>query len=131
MTRGLRNNNPGNLRRSADRWQGLASVQSDPDFFTFKEMKWGYRALLRTLQNYQIRHACMTVRDFISRYAPPSENNTEGYIKTVLQRTGWAADHIVDIYNEDEMAALAAAISYVENGTPAVEQDIRNGWALL
>jgi hypothetical protein len=31
--RGIRNNNPGNLRRNSDPWQGLAERQGDVEFF--------------------------------------------------------------------------------------------------
>lgn len=37
MTRGLRNNNPGNLRLSKDKWQGLRLVQTDKEFFSLKQ----------------------------------------------------------------------------------------------
>ena len=67
MTRGLRNNNPGNLRISKDKWQGLREVQEDKDFFQFKTIEYGYRALMRTLQNYRKRHNCITIGDFIMR----------------------------------------------------------------
>ena len=56
--RGIRNCNPGNLRLSKDRWKGLRPVQTDKEFFQFEEMKWGYRALMRTLQNYRRVHGC-------------------------------------------------------------------------
>ena len=36
MTRGLRNNNPLNIRRSADRWEGTATTQTDQSFVQFK-----------------------------------------------------------------------------------------------
>ena len=39
--RGIRNNNPLNIRRSADKWQGLKAQQEDREFFQFSEMKWG------------------------------------------------------------------------------------------
>ena len=67
-TRGIRNCNPGNLRLSKDRWKGLRPVQTDKEFFQFEEMKWGYRALMRTLQNYRKVHGCRTVADFIRRW---------------------------------------------------------------
>ena len=51
LPRGLRNNNPGNIRITKDKWQGLREKQEDKSFFQFTEMKWGYRALIRTLQN--------------------------------------------------------------------------------
>lgn len=52
VPRGLRNNNPGNIRLSKDKWQGLRERQEDKEFFQFVSIEWGYRALMRTLQNY-------------------------------------------------------------------------------
>ena len=83
LPRGLRNNNPGNIRITKDKWQGLREKQEDKSFFQFTEMKWGYRALIRTLQNYRKRHGCQTVADFVHRWAPENENNTAGYISRV------------------------------------------------
>ena len=86
--RGIRNCNPGNIRVTKDKWQGLRSVQTDKEFFQFTEMKWGYRALIRTLQNYRRIHGCYTITDFITRWAPSSENNTLAYIKSVCFQLG-------------------------------------------
>lgn len=36
MNRGIRNNNPLNIRRSADHWQGMRDEQTDPSFVQFK-----------------------------------------------------------------------------------------------
>ena len=49
IARGIRNNNPLNIRRSADKWQGLKAQQEDREFFQFSEMKWGWRAAFRLL----------------------------------------------------------------------------------
>jgi hypothetical protein len=86
--RGIRNNNFGNLRITKDKWQGLREEQTDPEFFQFKSPKWGYRALIRTLQNYRKLHNCRTISDFINRWAPPCENNTSGYINRVWSTSG-------------------------------------------
>lgn len=51
--RGLRNNNPLNIRRSADLWQGLRKEQSDPEFFQFESIAWGYRAAFVVLRTYR------------------------------------------------------------------------------
>lgn len=67
IPRGIRNNNFGNIRITKDKWQGLREKQEDKSFFQFKEPKWGYRALIRTLQNYHKRHGCKTIADFIKR----------------------------------------------------------------
>lgn len=131
LPRGLRNNNPGNIRTTKDRWQGLRPVQEDPSFFQFTEMRWGYRALLRTLQNYRRRHGCQTVADFIRRWAPPSENNTSAYISRVCREMQVPSTFVPDVADRATMCALAAAISQVENGVPAVMADVEAGWALL
>ena len=52
MTRGLRNNNPLNIRRNNTKWQGLSVTQTDKSFFQFKTMAYGYRAAFKTLQTY-------------------------------------------------------------------------------
>lgn len=131
LPRGLRNNNPGNIRITKDKWQGLKEKQEDKSFFQFREMKWGYRALIRTLQNYRKRHGCQTVSDFIQRWAPESENNTAGYINRVCSEMQVPSTYVPDIEDKATMCAFAAAISQVENGVPAVMADIEAGWNLL
>lgn len=130
-SRGIRNNNPGNIRITKYKWQGLREKQEDKSFFQFTEMKWGYRALIRTLQNYRKRHGCATIADFIKRWAPPVENNTSGYITRVCKEMQVPDSYIPDIEDKATMCAFASAISMVENGTPAVMKDVEDGWNLL
>ncbi len=90
--RGIRNNNPLNIRHSADQWQGACEEQKDKSFVQFKSMAYGYRAAWKTLQSYYNRF-CMksqpfTVRNIIGRWAPPNENDTESYIRSVLSLSG-------------------------------------------
>lgn len=129
--RGLRNNNPGNIRTTKDRWQGLQPQQADPAFFQFTEMRYGYRALIVTLQNYRRRHGCRTVADFIRRWAPPVENDTEGYIRRVCREMGVTASYVPDVDDKATMCAFAAAISLVENGVPADMGEVEAGWKLI
>lgn len=131
LPRGLRNCNPGNIRITKDKWQGLREMQTDKSFFQFIEMRWGYRALMRTLQNYRKRHGCMTIADFINRWAPPSENNTGNYISRVCREMQVPNSYVPDVDDKDAMCAFAAAISQVENGVPAVMEDVVAGWELL
>lgn len=131
MTRGLRNNNPGNLRLSKDKWQGLKAVQTDKEFFQFETMAHGYRALIRTLQNYRKLHKCQTIADFISRYAPKIENNTAGYIQRVCREMQVPTTYVPDVNDKATMCNFTAAISQVENGVPAVMADVYSGWELL
>lgn len=131
MTRGLRNNNPGNIRLSKDKWQGLRAVQTDKEFFQFETMAHGYRALIRTLQNYRKLHKCQTIADFISRYAPKIENDTVGYIQRVCREMQVPTTYVPDVNDKATMCSFAAAISQVENGVPAIMADISSGWELL
>lgn len=129
--RGIRNCNPGNIRITKDKWQGLRPVQEDKEFFQFTEMKWGYRALILTLQNYRRRHGCQTIADFINRWAPSTENNTGGYISRVCKEMQVPNSFVPDVDDKATMCAFAAAISQVENGVPAVMSDIEAGWEEL
>lgn len=130
-SRGLRNNNPGNIRISKDKWQGLKAKQTDKSFFQFISIEYGYRALIRTLQNYRKLYGCQTIADFIKRWAPENENNTAGYITRVCKEMQVPSTCIPDINDKDMMCAFAAAISQVENDTPANMEDVRKGWDLL
>lgn len=131
LPRGLRNCNPGNIRVTKDKWQGLREVQTDKSFFQFKEMAYGYRALIRTLQNYRRKHNCICIADFITRWAPHTENNTGGYIRRVCQDMQVPSVYVPDVEDKDTMCAMAAAISRVENGVDAVMDDVYKGWELL
>lgn len=129
--RGIRNCNPGNIRITKDKWQGLREVQEDKEFFQFKEMKWGYRAMIRTLQNYRKRHGCETIADFIRRWAPPSENNTVTYIRFVCEKMGVPSVFVPNVESKPAMCMFAYAISYFENGVEPTMEDISDGWDLL
>ena len=129
--RGLRNNNPGNLRLSKDKWKGLSEKQEDKSFFQFVSIEWGYRALIITLQNYRRKHGCQSIRDFIKRYAPEVENNTEAYINAVCSKMGKKDDWCPNIDDKVTMVMFASAISYVENGELAIVEDVVKGWDLI
>lgn len=82
-TRGIRNNNPANIRRGGY-WRGLVNKPTDKEFCQFISMLWGVRALLITLRTYVVKHHLYTVREIITRWAPPTDgNNTEKYIEYV------------------------------------------------
>ncbi len=130
ISRGLRNNNPLNIRRNSTRWKGLAPVQSDKDFFCFSEMCWGYRAAFITLRTYFSRHGLRTLRQWISRWAPPCENDTAAYVRFVASRSSIAADDELDIGNRGTMLSVVAAMSHMENGVPARMDDVEKGWEL-
>lgn len=131
MARGLANCNPGNIRRSAVRYKGEVQPSRDPAFKQFESMAWGYRAIFVLLDTYRTRHGLDTLRGMISRWAPPSENRTDCYIRAVSDRTGIGPDEKVDTRDRRTMTAIAAAMSRVENGVDASMTDVERGWALF
>ena len=116
LPRGIRNNNPGNLRKNTDPWQGLAVPQADRDFFTFKSAIYGIRALARTLIAYQDEHGLRTIRQIISRWAPASENDTGAYINAVAKSAGFDADQPLDMHRFAQLQPVVEAIIRHENG---------------
>lgn len=110
LPRGVRNNNPGNIRRSSDKWVGMADDQSgDAEFVVFKAPEWGIRALARLLIKYE-KMGFDTVRKIISRYAPSNENDTEAYIRAVSRATGFDPDEVIDVDQFEVMKPLVEAI---------------------
>lgn len=114
--RGIRNNNPGNIRKSKDPWQGLAERQTDAAFFVFKSPVYGIRALARVLIAYQDKKKLRTIRDIIGRWAPQTENDTNAYIISVADATGFSQDQILDMHRFDHLKPLVEAIIHHENG---------------
>ena len=117
--RGVRNANPGNLRRNNTKWQGLRPVQTDPDFFQFKSMIWGVRALAMTLITYRNKYHLVTVQGIVNRYAPSHENDTLSYIANVSKAVGAAPDARIDTAHTDVMFVLVRAIIRQELGLVA------------
>jgi hypothetical protein len=120
LPRGLRNNNPLNIRRSGDKWQGLRVLQEDREFFQFSEMKWGWRAAFRLLcHTYYGKYKLRTIRDIITRWAPPKENNTEAYIRRVTDRIGIGPDKELGDpqTHPTQWMMIGIAMAIVENGT--------------
>ncbi|MBP3290270.1 MAG: structural protein P5 [Alistipes sp.] len=130
MSRGIRNCNPGNIRRSRVRYRGEKHPSQDPDFKQFESMAWGYRAMFVLLDSYRVRHGLNTLRGMISRYAPPSENHTALYIDAVSERTGVSPDEPLNTRDRKTMIPIVRAMSRVENGVDAVLSDVETGWML-
>lgn len=113
MTRGLRNNNPGNIRHGLD-WEGMSPTQSDKDFITFISPEYGIRAMARVLSNYQALYGLDTIAKIISRWAPPKENDTASYIRSVSASLGIAPDTPIQV--AQLLPRLIPAIVKHENG---------------
>ena len=112
--RGLRNNNPGNIRISTIPWDGKVPVSqnTDGDFEQFYNAEDGIRAMARNLLTYYNR-GLDTIEKMISTWAPSNENDTAAYIRSVSMKTGIDSKAK---YPRDNIAPLVKAIIVHENG---------------
>ena len=138
QSRGIRNNNPGNLRLSNEKWEGKISNEQNTDgaFEQFTTFAFGVRALILLLRNY-IRGGRDTIRKIINSYAPASDNNdTERYISFVVNRlveggVNVSADTVLAI-NRLALRLLAQGIARMENGVECIsDAQFDEGYQLL
>jgi len=118
MTRGERNNNPGNIVASPKGKEFLGEVGVEPEgrFGVYDTPINGIRALGKTLHTYITLDGCNTVAKVISRWAPPSDNNpTLEYIANVAKACGvQGGDKITPTM--DILFPMVKAIIIQENG---------------
>ena len=121
--RGIRNNNPLNIRRGHDHWQGMRRWQHDPKFCQFQSMPWGLRAAFLVLRSYVTCHGLNTLEQIVTRWAPPRENNTQAYLCFVVAETGWPANRPVPPMRAAEpfWPRLVAAMAKEECGKRVFE----------
>ena len=117
LPRGYRNNNPLNIRISSNAWKGKIKDNTDGAFEQFVSLPYGYRAALATMRTYIRKYGCNTVEKIINRWAPPTENNTDAYIKHVCQYADVAPQMTVALNDRDTLTKMAYAMSIIENGT--------------
>lgn len=129
--RGLRNNNPGNIRKGGVPYQGEIVPSKDDAFRQFTTMAYGYRAMFVVLHTYQRKYGISTIADMIIRYAPAIENHTTKYIRAVSEASGVPATSHITTTNGDVMIPIVSAMSKVENGVPAELSEVEQGWKLF
>jgi hypothetical protein len=129
LPRGLRNNNPGNIRKSSTVWIGQVSG-TDPDFVTFESIEWGYRAIFVLLRNY-ISKGYDTISKIINRYAPSNENDTTAYINRVAALSNIDKDTVIGRDDGESLIKIVAAISWHENGVKPNFTEVTAGWNKL
>lgn len=130
MARGYRNCNPGNIRNSSVRYLG-EKESTDIAYKQFESMAWGFRAMFVLLDTYRVRYGLKTLQQMIERYAPPSENDTTGYVSYITRRTRIADISTVDTHSEKQMIPLVTAMAVMENGTEPDSDDVHKGWELF
>ena len=128
--RGLQNNNPLNLVKGGDPFWGEIIPSKDDRFRQFKDMPHGYRAGFVTLGTYLTKHNRNTIDRILHAWAPPFENDTTGYVRMGEQWAGIGKEAVLTARSGEEYIRIVAAMSRVENGTPAVMADVEAGFDL-
>lgn len=129
IPRGIRNNNPLNIR-IGNTWLGEVKNPTETQFEQFVSMEYGLRAAFCILRRYINKYHRCTITQIIESWAPSSENNTRAYIDSVVQLTGIPADQPLDYYDEKTMCKLVAAMAQVECGQPIDIKAVGRGYAL-
>jgi hypothetical protein len=127
-SRGIRNNNPGNIEYNGIDWDGMAEDQKDPRFVVFKDPEWGIRAMAKILINYQKYHNINTIFSAIHRWAPPTENHTAGYASYVAQHSEVGIDDEINFSDPVLLGKIIKAMITMENGSqPYADHVISKG----
>ena len=131
--RGIRNNNPLNIRKSADRWKGQINVnvndndnnsspsprrgdRGEAKFCQFETMAYGWRAAFMLLHTYMSKYKLTTIRKIIYHWAPPNENNTAAYTNHVSYLAVLDPNQEIEFGNKFTMLQIGRAMCQVENG---------------
>jgi murein DD-endopeptidase MepM/ murein hydrolase activator NlpD len=123
--RGLRNNNPGNIKRDQTDWVGLRpnDLQLDPVFFQFTAMRFGIRAMARILKNYNRKHGINSIRGISDRWAPADDGNVplqharniHSHSRGVCQ----SIDDSIQLLRPETLFGIVRGIMVAENGPKA------------
>ncbi len=141
----MRNNNPLNIRKvKGQKWKGEASPQPSPvgegalpqggsdnvssplgevgrgAFVRFSSIAWGLRAAFCILRTYRDKYKLVCIEDIITRWAPPTENDTRKYICDCCKLTGFGGKERL---TEKEWPRLVRAMAVIES-TEWLDEDL-------
>lgn len=117
VPRGIRNNNPGNLRA----WGDTPRINGYAHFGTPAA---GLAAMVENLQAQQSVHGLDTIAGIIGKWAPPSENNTAAYIADIVKQTGFGANQHLDLTDKKTVAPLVSGIIKHEGNSTGYSKDM-------
>lgn len=117
LPRGMRNNNPGNMRAWAP------GQEKRDGFVVFPTMQSGLSAMAAQLLKYQTAGGLNNVRDIVSKWAPKDDrfgrgdhNETDAYVAAVSQRLGVGAGDKLDLKDPQTLSHLMGAMIRQEQG---------------
>jgi len=129
LPRGIRNNNPLNIR-IGNVWLGEVKDPTDPNFEQFISMTYGVRAAFVLMRRYIRHYHRTTIPEVIAAWAPATENNTTAYIDRVSSISGIPVDETLEFENQDQMERLIDAMIQVECGQRIERDTIQKGYKM-
>lgn len=110
-TRAWRNQNPGNIRYS-EFSRNAGAIGQAGGFAVFPDEETGTRAISSLLRGQSYNN--LTIARAITRYAPPSENNTAAYHRRIQQITGLNINRRISDLSDGELSRVVDAIRAIE-----------------
>ena len=80
--------------RAGQNWQGKTGVRRG--FVEFVNKEYAIRAWLILMRTYR-RRGLTTLRQIVTTFAPPKENNTEAYIDFVCKQTKYNSNSYISL----------------------------------
>lgn len=110
--RGIRNNNPGNIKIGSSNWQGKIPIENNTDgvFEQFQSFPYGARATIKLLQNY-IAQGRNTPKKIIQYW----DLGSPTYTAFLVNQTGFSENQVLTA-DKPTLKKLSQAIAKFENG---------------
>lgn len=126
LPRGLRNNNPLNIKIGND-WVGERE-NSDGVFEEFRTIEYGYRAAFILLRRYINHYKRDTIRKIVDSWAPDGRRFQDAYMHSVSKWTAIDIDFKIDFSDKSIMCAIVQGMARVENGMDVDIKPIQAGY---
>ena len=104
--------------RAGQNWQGKTGVRKG--FVEFMNKEYAIRAWLLLMRTYR-RRGLTTIRQIVTTYAPPKENNTEAYIDFVCRQTKYNAGYALEADSSYILLGIAMAAIFFLNDPATTE----------
>ena len=104
-------NNIFNIRKGS-KWLGMTGERKG--FVEFDNREHAMRAWLLLMRTYRRRYGCKTIRQIVARYAPPTENDTAGYIRYCCKIALHEPDQ--ELLFDSDYCLLGMAMAKMETG---------------
>lgn len=126
---GISINNLGNIRYNPNtKWVG--QVGSQNGFVKFSTPEYGVRALFKVINTYSTKYKLDTISKIITKFAPPTENNTASYIQGVSKDLGVDPDAKLNLADPNIRSNLVRSIIKKETGYTAPSELLYKGLRL-